>query len=258
MAFTEPATGADPRGLTSTAESDGDYYVVNGSKRFITSGNKPGFGIFYVKDKDLEGEREDVTALVIDKSAEGYSASKPWKLMGLEGNHVVDVTLDNIRVPKKDVVGEPGKGFRVLLKWIAAERIQQASFMVGLGQAALDESVAYAKSRMVGKKPQAAMQGFQWMLADMKVRIDACRCLTQKTAFMQDDGQSIEVASAELKTFVTPTIQEVTRQAIQVHGSYGYSREYKVERIFRAAAHAGVVASSTEINKTIAGLTLVR
>jgi alkylation response protein AidB-like acyl-CoA dehydrogenase len=230
MAFTEPATGSDPAALTTTAVTDGDHFIVNGSKRFITGGNKKGYGLFYVKDEELKDQKGSVTALIVDKTSEGYSASEPWELMGLEGMNVVDVFLKDVRVPQSSVLGERGNGFRILLRWIAGERIQQAAYMVGLGQAALDESIKYSKERLVRGKPMGFMQGIQWMLADMKSKIDACRLLTHRAACMQDEGESVEVLSSELKIFVVPTIQEVTRLALQIHGSYGYSKEYKVER----------------------------
>jgi alkylation response protein AidB-like acyl-CoA dehydrogenase len=257
-AFTEPGTGSDPRAITMTAIPDGNDFIINGTKRFITCGNKKGYGVFYVKDKELEGQKSDITALVVDKDSEGYSTSAPWKLMGLEGQNCVDVFFKNVRVPKENILGERGDGFRILLRWIAGERIQQAAYAVGIGQGALDESIKYAKERVVGGKPMAFMQGFQWMLAEMKGKMDACRWLTYRAASLQDEGTSIESLSAELKVFVAPTVQEVTRMAVQIHGSYGYSKEYRVERLFRYAAHTGVVASSTEINKTIAGASLLK
>ncbi|MCD4717836.1 MAG: acyl-CoA/acyl-ACP dehydrogenase [Desulfobacterales bacterium] len=257
-AFTEPGTGSDPRALTTTAVPDGDDFIINGTKRYITGGNKKGYGVFYVKDEIMKGEKGDVTAFVVDKSSEGYSASAPWSLMGLEGMNCVDVFFKDVRVPGSSILGERGNGFPILLRWIAGERIQQAAYMVGLGQAALDESVKYVKERIVGGKPMGFMQGFQWMLSEMKGRIDACRYLTYRAACLQDDGKQIAIDSSELKIFVTTTIQEITRMAMQIHGSYGYSKEYKVERLFRYAAHAGVVATSTELNKTIAGSALLK
>ncbi|MBW2082073.1 MAG: acyl-CoA dehydrogenase [Deltaproteobacteria bacterium] len=257
-AFTEAGTGSNPRDIKTTAISDGDEFVINGAKRFITCGNKPGYGVFYVKDKDLEGKKEYITALVLDKSSEGYSASMPWKLMGLEGQNCVDVFLKDVRVPKDNILGERGDGFKILLRWIAGERIQQAAYTVGIGQGALEESVQYLKTRLVAGKPMGFMQGFQWMLAEMQSRVEASRYLTYRAACLQDEKKPVERVSAELKVFVSPTIQEVLRMALQVHGAYGYSKEYKVERLYRYAAHAGVVASSTEINKTIVGASLVR
>lgn len=257
-AFTEPGTGSDPRFLTSTAVEDGNDFIINGTKRFITGGNKPGHGVFYLKDVSIPDKRYNVTAVVIDNSLEGYSASKPWKLMGLEGQNCVDVYLKNVRVPISNVLGKRGSGFEILLRWIAGERIQQAAYMVGIGQATLEESTKYVKERMVNGKPMGSMQGFQWMLAEMKTKIDASRLMTFRAVCMQDEGLDIETISAELKVFVTNNIQEVTRMGLQIHGAYGYSKEYKIEKLFRYAAHAGVVASSTEINKTIAGSAIVR
>ena len=178
--------------------------------------------------------------------------------MALEGMNCVDVFLKDVYVPKENIVGEKGKGFAILLRWIAVERIQQAAYMVGIGQAALEESVRFARKRTVSGRPLGHMQGFQWMLAEMKAKIDACRYLTYRAVCDQDKERPVEALSAELKIFVTPAIQEVTRMALQIHGSYGYTRRFKVERLFRIAAHAGVTASSTEINKSIAGSNIFR
>ncbi|MBL7101607.1 MAG: acyl-CoA dehydrogenase family protein [Desulfobacteraceae bacterium] len=257
-AFTEPATGSDPTALTTTAVPDGDDFIVNGTKRYITSGNKKGFGVFYLKDEEIKDQKGNVTAFIVDKSSQGYTTSAPWQFMGLEGINCVDVFFKDVRVPRANILGERGNGFRILLRWIAGERIEQAAYMVGLGQAALDESIQYSKERLVRGKPMGFMQGIQWMLAEMKTKIDACRLLTYRAACLQDEGVHIDILSSELKIFVTPTVQDVTRMALQIHGSYGYSKEYKVERLFRYAAHAGVIASSSEINRSIAGSALLR
>ena len=253
MAFTEPGTGSDPTAITTTAVPDGDNYVLNGTKRFITNGHKEGYGIFFAKD-----ETEKVTAFIVDKSAEGYSWSKPWSLMGLGGQGLVDVFLKDVRVPQANILGEKGNGFPILLRWIAGERVQQMSFMVGMGQACLEESHKYAKERIVRGKPMTAMQGFQWMLSEMHASIEACRWWTYRVASKWDEGGNIQVDSAALKLFVVPTIQEVARKGLQIHGSYGYCRDYKIERLYRTIAHGGVTASSTEIQKTIVALTLMR
>ncbi len=253
MAFTEPGTGSDPTAITTTAKPDGDYYVVNGTKRFITQGHRRGFGVFYAKD-----ETDRVTALIVDKSSEGYTWSKPWSLMGLAGQGLVDVFLKDVKVPKENVLGEKGKGFPILLRWIAGERVEQMAFMVGMGQECLDESLKYARERMVRGRPMTAMQGFQWMLAEMHASVEACRWWTYRVASKQDEGGDIAVDSAALKLFVVPTIQEVARKALQIHGSYGYCKDYKVERLYRTIAHAGVTAGSIEIQKTLVGSALGR
>jgi len=223
-AFTEPKTGSDPKALASTAEADGDGFVLNGTKRFISMGNKSGYGIFYCKDLSMAGEKKGVTAFIVEKRSEGYSCSEHYRMMGLDGSDTCDVILKNVRVPRENILGKPGDGFRILLRWIAGERIQQAAGMVGTGQAALDESVKYCKERMVGMMPLGNMQGFTWMLAEMKAKIEACRLMALNAAWKQDQGEPFEVLSSEVKIFTTPTIQEITRMAVQIHGSYGYSR----------------------------------
>ena len=253
MAFTEPGTGSDPRAIMTTAVPEGDDYILNGTKRFITNGHKAGYGVFFAKD-----ETEKVTAFVLDKRSEGYSSSKPWALMGLGGQGLVDVFLKDVRVPMANILGEKSNGFPILLRWIAGERVQQMAFMVGMGQACLEESLKYSKERVVRGKPMTAMQGFQWMLAEMHASIEACRWWTYRVASKWDKGGDIQVDSSALKLFVVPTIQEVARKGIQIHGSYGYCRDYKIERLYRAIAHAGVTASSTEIQKTIVALALMR
>jgi len=253
MAFTEPGTGSDPTAITTTAVPEGDHYVLNGTKRFITMGHRPGFGVFYAKD-----ETDRVTAFIVDKGSEGYSWSKPWSLMGLAGQGLVDVFLKDVKVPKENILGEKGKGFHILLRWIAGERIQQMAFMVGMGQECLDESLKFAKQRMVRGRPLTAMQGFQWMLAEMHAAVEASRWWTYRLASKQDEGEDIQVDSAALKLFVVPTIQEVARKGLQIHGSYGYCKEYKIERLYRTIAHAGITASSTEIQKTLVGSALTK
>jgi len=253
MAFTEPGTGSDPTAITTTATPDEDYYILNGTKRFISHGHRKGYGIFYAND-----ETGRITAFVVDKSSEGYTCSKPWALMGLAGQGLVDVFLKDVKVPKENILGEKGKGFHILLRWIAGERVQQMAFMVGMGQECLNESLKFAKERMVRGRPVTAMQGFQWMLAEMHASIEACRWWTYRVASKQDEGDDIQVDSAALKLFVVPTIQEVARKALQIHGSYGYCKDYKVERLYRTIAHAGVTAGSIEIQKTLVGSALGR
>lgn len=158
-------------------------------------------------------------------------------------------------MPKANILGKQGEGFNILLRWIAGERIQQAAGMVGVGQRAFEEAKKYSLQRNVNGMPMGYMQGFYWMLGEMKIKVDACRLMTYQAVCKQDAGKSFEVDSAEVKVFTTPMIQEVTRMAVQFHGSYGYSKEYIVEKLFRLAMHQGIVASSLEINKTIIGMT---
>jgi len=252
--FTEEETGSDPEALITTAVPDGDNYVVNGMKRFSTFGTRDGYAVLYTKD-----EAGECTAFVIEKNVAGYSASKVWELMGGGGMEAADVYFDNMRVPKANLLGEKGKGFNALLYWISTEKIEQCAAGVGIAQAALDEAVKYAKSRMVREKPISGMQGIRWMLADMQAKIEAARWLTYRAAFLQDQGAPdwmTEAAAAKL--FVVPAMLEVTEIARRIHGAYGYTKEFKIERLYRVIAGAASIATTLEINRSIVGASLVR
>lgn len=252
--FTEEETGSDPEALITTAMPDGDNYVINGMKRFSTFGTRDGYAVLYTKD-----EAGECTAFVIEKNVAGYSAEKVWELMGGGGIEAADVYFDNMRVPKANLLGEKGKGFNVLLYWIAAEKIEQCAACVGIAQAALDEAVTYAKSRMVRGKPISGMQGIRWMLADTQAKIEAARWLTYRAAFLQDQGAAewmTEAAAAKL--FVVPATLEVTEMARRIHGAYGYTKEFKIERLYRAIAAGAAIATTLEINRSIVGASLVR
>ena len=252
--FTEEETGSDPEVLITTAMPDGDNYVINGMKRFSTFGARDGYAVLYAKD-----EAGECTAFVIEKNVEGYTASKVWELMGGGGMEAADVYFDNMRVPKANLLGEKGKGFNVLLYWISSEKIEQCAACVGIAQAALDEAVTYTKSRMVKGRPISGMQGIRWMLAEMQAKIEAARWLTYRVAFLQDQGAAEWMTeAAATKLFVVPATLEVTEMARRIHGAYGYTKEFKIERLCRAIAAGALIATSLEINRSIVGASLVK
>ena len=253
--FTEPDTGSDPRMLVTTAIPDGDEYVINGVKRFSTFGARDGYATFYAKDD--EGK---CTCFVIQKNVAGYKAEKIWELMGGGGMEAADVYLENMRVPKDNMLGEKGNGFNVLLHWIASEKLEQCGVNTGISQAALDESVKYVKERMASRdRPMSALQGIQWTLADMQVKIEAMRWLSYRTAFLEDQQDPDWIRqTAVAKLFVIPNSLDVVRAAVELHGGYGYSKEFKVERLYRAAIGSAVIATNLAINKSIVGASLVR
>lgn len=247
--FTEENTGSDPTALITTATPNGEEYVINGMKRFSTFGGRDGYSVLYAKD-----ETGRCTAFVIQKNVRGYVAQKNWDLMGGGGIETVDVYFEDMRVPKVNLLGDKGKGFEILLYWIATEKVEQCSACVGMAQAALDEAIRYTKMRMVREKPMSTMQGIQWMLADIYTKVEAARWLTYRAAFLHDqmDANWMREAAAA-KLFVVPTVLEAVDIARQIHGAYGYSKEFKIERIYRAIAGASGIATSLEINKSIVG-----
>ena len=252
--FTEEDTGSDPEALITRAIPDGNSYVINGMKRFSTFGARDGYATLWAKD-----ETGKCSCFMLQKNVEGYTASKIWNLMGGGGIEAADVYFENMRVPKENLLGNKGEGFDILLHWIAAEKVEQCAVCVGIAQAALDEAVKYAKSRMSRGRPIAGMQGIRWMLADMQSKIEAARWLTYRAAFLQDQGAAnwmTEAAAAKL--FVVPTTMEVVEMSRRIHGGYGYTKEFKIERLYRAIAGATAIAVSLEVNRSIVGAWLTR
>jgi len=252
--FTEENTGSDPEELTTTAIPDGDHYVINGMKRFSTFGARPGYAILYAKD-----ETEKCSAFIVEKNTKGYSTSSNYDLTGGGGIETADVFLENLIVPEEDLLGIKGDGLRVLLYWIAYEKIQQCAACLGIAQSALDEARKYAKSRIVRARPMAKLLSIRSMLAEMYSRLQAARWLTYRTAFLKDTGAPgwmTEAAAAKL--FVVPAVMEVVEMARQIHGAYGYTKEFKIERLNRAIAGASVIAVGLEINRSIVSAPLIK
>ncbi|HSW38695.1 MAG TPA: acyl-CoA dehydrogenase family protein [Acidobacteriota bacterium] len=251
--FTEPGTGSDPVSLTTTAIPDGDYFVINGEKRFSTFGAREGFAVLYAKD-----DSGRCTAFIADKNRAGYTAGAAYELMGSGGIEAVDVVYDNYRLPAENILGLPGKGMAVLLSWIANEKIQQCGACLGIAAAALDDAVAYSLSRKIRDRRQADQQGIRWMLAEMKAKLNAARWVTYRTALLKNNdapGWMDEAASA--KIFVVPAAMEIVELSLRIHGAYGYTKEFRIERLYRAVAGASVIAVGLEINKSIVGASLL-
>ncbi len=252
--FTEEGTGSDPAMLTTTSVPEGDSYLINGMKRFSTFGAREGYAVTYTKD-----DEGNCSAFVIEKNGKGYTAPKIWELMGGGGIEAADIFFKNFRVPKENLLGKKGLGMKVLLFWIATEKVEQCAAAVGIAQAALDEAIKYVKTRISSGRPISAMQGIRWMLADMQAKLKACRWLTYKTAFDEDQRTpDWQTEAAEAKLFVVPTATEIVEMSRRLHGSYGYTREFKIERLYRAIAGCSSIAVSLEINRSIVGSSLVR
>jgi alkylation response protein AidB-like acyl-CoA dehydrogenase len=251
--FTEENTGSDPEALITTAIPDGNHYVINGMKRFSTFGARPGYAILYAKD-----ETDKCSAFIVEKNRKGYSTSRNYDLMGGGGIETADVFLEDLIVPEENLLGVKGDGLSILLYWVAYEKIQQCAACLGIAESALDEARKYAKSRIVRGKPMARLLSIRSMLAEMYSRLQAARWLTYRAAFLKDSdapGWMTEAAAAKL--FVVPTVMEIVEMARQIHGAYGYTKEYKIERLNRAIAGASVIAVGLEINRSIVSAPLI-
>jgi alkylation response protein AidB-like acyl-CoA dehydrogenase len=252
--FTEAETGSDPRAITTSFERIGNHYFINGMKRFSTFAIREGYSILYGKD-----DQDQISALIVPKFIKGYSASKNFELMGSGGMEAADAYYDGVEVPVENILGEKGQGMSILTEWIADEKIQQCAACVGLSQAALDEAINFSKTRRVGKGSQSDMQGVRWMLAEMYSNLMAARWLTRRAACLKSDNSPIWMTeAAAAKVFVVPAAINIVELSRRIHGSYGYTKDYKIERIYRAIAGFSAIAVSSEINKSIVGASLVK
>jgi butyryl-CoA dehydrogenase len=251
--FTEPDTGSDAKALATRATLEGDHYLINGVKRFSTFGARDGFAILYAKN-----DSGQCTAFIVDKNLEGYSAGPAYDLMGGGGIETVDIHYDRYRLPKENVLGAQGKGMEILLRWISDEKIQQCGACLGIADAALTEALSYSKMRYAGKGHLSDLQGIRWMLGEMQSKLNAARLVTYRAALLKDkDAPNWIAEAAAAKMFVVPTTMEVVELSRRIHGCYGYTKDFKIERLYRAIAGASAIAVSLEINKSITGASLL-
>lgn len=252
LAFTEAATGSDPEAISTAAELSGDEYTLNGSKRFITNAPLDGLAVIFAKTD------EGVSAFIVNKSQQGYSTSKPWEMMGLRGGEVADIQLKEVRIPKANLLGPAGKGYRLLTELIAYGKLNVSALLLGIGEAALDEAIKYAKEKTARGKPIGNFQTIQWLIADIDTQVEAARWLTYRLACLASRKADIRHASALTKLFASEMATEATRKALQVHGSYGYTKEFKIERLYRDAKAGEIVEGVSEIQRVIIAASLLR
>jgi alkylation response protein AidB-like acyl-CoA dehydrogenase len=252
-AFTEPATGLDPKMLATTATLRDGYWVINGTKRFCTFGHLDGPSVVYCKT-----DGDNISAIIVPKNMPGYTCSKPWGLMGVRGLDTVDVYFRDVRVPERNLLGERGRGHAIPTAIMEAGGVMNAIISVACGQRALDEVIKYAKERKTRRGPISDMQGHRWLLAEMASRVEASRWLTYRAAFLREQGKNARTESAMAKLYAGEAAEWVASQALRLHGAYGYTKEYKIERIHRATLMLEIVEGTNEVQKSVIGAALVR
>jgi len=256
FAFTEPGTGSDPKQLATIAKKDGDCYVLNGVKRFISNADLNGYIIIFAKEE----ETGLPTAFVVEKMCEGYSLSEPWHKIGLRGSRAYDIFLNDVRVPADHVLGEVGKGFPILQLGIAMGKVGMASVFLGVGQAALDEAVKYALGKPYRDGTISQFQGVQLKIADMASKIEACRWMCYRMGYLAEnltDAKDFARWSALNKLFVSDQVIEIVRKSVNVHGSYGVMNEFKVERLYRDAIIGDVIEGNADLQRLMTALPLL-
>ena len=254
--LSEPQSGSDAAALTTRAQRDANGYVVTGTKAWITHGGEADFYSVMTRTSD-DGHR-GITCLLVTADSPGLSSAPPERKMGATASRTAAMVLDGVRVPGDRRIGDEGTGFAIALSALDAGRLGIAACAVGLAQAALDAAVAYARERRQFGRPIADFQGIQFMLADMATQVSAARALYLQAARRKDSGQPFSRDAAMAKLFATDAAMRVTTDAVQVHGGYGYTRDFPVERYFREAKVLQIVEGTNQVQRMVIGRDLTR
>jgi butyryl-CoA dehydrogenase len=255
--LTEPAAGSDPAGMRTTAVRDGDEWVLNGEKNFITNGpNAQVAIIFAITDK--AARHKGISAFIVPMDGPGVSAGPKEEKLGIRASHSSSIFLEDARIPASYLLGEVGLGFKVAMTTLDAGRIGIASQALGIARAALEEALAFAKERQSFGKPIAQHQAIQFKLADMATRLDAARLLTFHAASLKDSGQRYSQESAMCKLYAAEAATYITHQALQIHGGYGYTKEYGAERHYRDARITEIYEGTSEIQRIVIASNLLK
>jgi butyryl-CoA dehydrogenase len=255
--LTEPNAGTDAAGQQTIAILDGDYYVLNGSKIFITSGGKADVYIVMAMTDKSAGTR-GISAFIVEKGFSGFSFGKQEKKMGIRGSSTTELIFENCMVPKENLLGRLGKGFGIAMDTLNGGRIGIAAQAVGIAAGALDETVKYTKERKQFNRPLSAFQNTQFQLADMKVQVEAARLLVYKAACLKDAGAEYAADAAMAKLFASETAMSVTTKCVQLFGGYGYTREYPVERMMRDAKITEIYEGTSEVQKMVISAAMLK
>lgn len=250
FALTEPGAGSDPASQKSYAKKDGDVYILNGTKAWITSGKNADV-VVATAYTDKSKRHRGISAFVLEKGMPGFSVGPDEDKMGQRASDSTSLTFEDCRVPAENLLGEEGEGFIIAMTALDEGRIGIASMSVGIGQACLDAAVSYANEREQFGSPISKFQGIRWMIADMAVQIEAARLLTFNAASMKDRGERFSADASMAKLFASEMANKVAYQAVQIHGGYGYSKEYAVERYYRDARVTTIYEGTSEVQRIV-------
>ncbi len=248
--LTEPGAGSDAASLRTSARRDGDDYVLDGSKVFITNGTDADLALVFAT-VDPAKKHRGITAFVVPTDTPGFRRGVHEVKLGVNASGTTELVLEGVRVPASHRLGEEGDGFRIAMTTLDGGRIGIAAQAVGIAQAALTDALAYAQQREQFGQHLADFQAIQFYLADMSTELDAARLLTWKAAWAKDRGKRFTLEAAQAKLFASEMAQRVTNKALQIHGGYGYSRDYNVERYFRDARITEIYEGTSEIQKMV-------
>ncbi len=250
FALTEPGAGSDAASILTTAEADGDDYIINGRKTFITGAPVSDYIILFAKTNPELGAK-GISTFIVDSKVEGVSFGKAENKMGVIGCPTSDVVLENVRVPKENMLGREGKGFINAMKTLSVGRLGIACQALGMAEGAMEEAIKYAKARNQFGRPLAKFQNTQFILAEMETKICAMRHLVYDAAYKMDMGKPADKEASMAKLFATEEAKWVVDKALQIHGGYGYIKEYPIERIYRDIRVTSIYEGTSEVQKMV-------
>ncbi len=255
--LTEPTAGSDVAGIRATAVRQGDTYILNGAKTWITNAPVSGFSIIFAKT-DPEARHRGISAFIVDHSWSGVTLGKPFPKMGQHAAWTGEIVMEDVRVPVENRLGAEGEGFSIAMKVFDHSRPPVAAAAIGVMRRALDEALRYAQERQAFGKPLIAQQGISFMLADMAISIEAARLMVRHAAWLVDNDQPNVKEAACAKAFAADMCMKVTTDAVQIFGGYGYSREYPVEKLMRDAKIYQIYEGTSQIQRVIIARELTR
>lgn len=251
-ALSEPGAGSDVASMRTTAKKDGDDYILNGSKVWITNGGVADIYVVFAKT-DVDAKHRGISAFIVEKGTDGFSFGKKEQKLGIRSSPTTELIFENCRVPKENMLGEEGQGFKIAMTTLDGGRNGIAAQAVGIAQGALDAATDYAKEREQFGKPIANNQGISFKLADMATQVEASRLLTYQAAYNESEGLPYQKESAMAKLYAGDTAMKVTVEAVQVFGGYGYTKDYPVERFMRDAKITQIYEGTQEIQRLVIG-----
>ena len=248
--LTEPNAGSDAGGTQTRAEEDGDDWVINGSKVYITNASYANH-LALTAITGMEGDKKEISAIIVPTDAEGFTVIDNYEKMGLHASNTTELVLDNVRVPKENLLGRRGQGFKQFMATLDGGRIGIAAMGVGIAQAAFNRSLQYSKERRQFGKSLSEFQITQFKLADMAMKIELARNMVYKAAWLKDQGRPFTKEASMAKLYASEISMEVADEAIQIHGGYGYMKEYEVERYMRDAKLLEIGEGTSEIQRMV-------
>ncbi len=246
--LTEPGAGSDAGAITTTATATGDGIVLNGNKIFITNGAEAEIAVVFATEDKSKGNK-GISAFIVEKGTPGFSVGKLERKMGIHPSSTAELVFENCKIPASNRLGEPGKGLRIAMESIDSSRVTVAAQALGISQAAFEDAIAYAQTRVQFGKPLAGHQAIQWMLADMATQIDAARLLVYRAAWLKDQKLPYMKEAAMAKLYAGEVSSFVTNKALQIHGGYGYCKDYPMERYLRDAKITEIYEGTSEMQR---------